>query len=132
MASERFDFDAYREQQLAASTEDQPPALAPPTLVSVAKTLQELNLESELLEQYAKVKELQDHVMHDPEIPANQKAQVANSVASTIKMLVESQEKYYSQERFKRIEATLVRVMKTWPPEQAEAFLVEYEKAFAA
>lgn len=120
-----YDFDAARLEQNPAESTKLPG-------IYNAERLEDLNMEQELVKQYNAVRHLQDEVMMDPETPANQKAQVANSVASTIKMLVETQEKYYSQERFKRIESLLIRTLKTWPQEQAAEFIDEYAKVLSA
>ena len=118
-----YDFDKARAEQAEKNYEE-------PTLAGIftAKSLGDLNMEQELVAQFNLVRQMQSQVMLDVDVPANQRAQVANAVASTIKQLVETQERYYSQERFKRIESLLIRTLKTWPVEQAKEFIDEFER----
>lgn len=90
--------------------------------------LKDVNMEEQLLLQYRVTTELQDAVMSDDEIPANQKAQVANSVASMLQKLLDMQVEVYSSERFKEIELLLVRFLNHLPEEIAAEFLKQYEK----
>jgi uncharacterized protein (UPF0147 family) len=91
-------------------------------------SLSELNLEHELLLQYERVKQLQQDVLNDDSVPANQRAQVANSVASTLQHLIKMQTEYSTAERFKAIEALMIKAMKRLPIEVATEFLAEYER----
>lgn len=95
-----------------------------------ARRLQDINLEQELVYQLRTAQLLQEAVMStdDLEIPANQKAQVLNSVAATIQHLIKMQSDLYTFERFKRIESMLVRLLNTWPDEQTREFFTRYEK----
>lgn len=93
-----------------------------------ARALGDIDLEHELVVQFLAVKSLQANVLQDDHTAANQKAQVANAVASTLQQLVKMQSEHYNAERFKRIEALLVKSMKLMPVEAAEAFLNEYEE----
>lgn len=92
------------------------------------RNLSSVNLESELLDQYEEIKDLQREIKDDDEIPPNQKAQVANSVISHLESLVRMQERYHTAERFKAIENLLIKHVKTLPRDVAEQFLDEYEK----
>lgn len=91
------------------------------------RSLSGMNLEDELVWQFAAIKQLQDRVMVDDATPANQKAQVANAVAGTLQNLIKMQTDYHTAERFKAIEGLMVRAMKRLPLEAAQAFLDEYE-----
>ena len=93
-----------------------------------ARELKDLNLEEELIMQYTIAKELQTRVMQDGEVPANQQAQVLNACVSALDKLQDTQAKFYSQERFKRIESILISALKKWPEDLAGQFLDEYEK----
>jgi len=93
-----------------------------------AKSLKELNLEEELVVQFLAVKSLQMSVIDDSSTPANQKAQVASQVATTLQHLVKMQSEYHTAERFKVIENLMVKYMKRLPLNVAEAFLEEYEQ----
>ena len=89
--------------------------------------LEEMNLEEELLLQYHSLRTLQTNVLTDETLPLNQRAQVANSVVSTLDRLVQAQSEVYSQERFKDIENILIRHLKKLPEDVAEAFLLDYK-----
>jgi len=52
-----------------------------------ATALKDLDLEQELVIQYQTLKALQKRVLDDDEVPANQRAQVANSVGATLQNL---------------------------------------------
>lgn len=93
-----------------------------------ARALGDIDLEHELVVQFLAVKSLQANVLQDDHTAANQKAQVANAVASTLQQLVKMQSEHYNAERFKRIEALLVKSMKLMPVEAATAFLDGYEE----
>lgn len=92
-----------------------------------ARALGDLDLEHELVVQFLSIKTLQSTVLQDNNTAANQKAQVANSVASTLQQLVKMQSEHFNAERFKKIEALLVKSLKLMPVEIAEKFLAEYE-----
>lgn len=91
------------------------------------KRLADVNLEHELLAQYETVKRLQYEVLEDDAIPANQRAQVANTVAATLQQLVKMQTDFYNAERFKAIETLMIKALKNMPPEVAARFLQDYE-----
>ena len=88
----------------------------------------ELDLEQELVGQYREVKALMSVVIDDMDTPANQKAQVANSVVSTLAQLVKMQEDLRREETFKLMESCLVEALKALPDETREAFYVEYDR----
>ena len=92
-----------------------------------ADSLSAINLETELVRQYRKVMDLQDSVMNDDETPANQKAQVAGQVASTLQHLIKMQSEFHTAERFKALENLMIKHMKKLPKDVAEAFLDDYE-----
>ena len=93
-----------------------------------SKTFADVNLEHELIEQYNTVKNLQSDVLTDDDVPVNQRAQVANSVASTLGQLTQMQADFYTSERFKAMEALMIKAIKKMSPEVAEAFVKEYEE----
>ena len=88
----------------------------------------ELDLEQELVGQYREVKALMSVVIDDMDTPANQKAQVANSVVSTLAQLVKMQEDLRREETFKLMESCLVEALKALPDDTREAFYVEYDR----
>lgn len=92
--------------------------------------LSKMNLEKELLLQYHSVCALQALINEDPAgIPFNQRAQVANTVSSVLKSLIDLQDVVYPQERFKAVESVLIRVLSKLPEKAAAKFLKEYEEA---
>lgn len=90
-------------------------------------TLGDMDMPRELVAQFMTVKDLQDEVLSDDETPANQKAQVAGQVASTLQQLVKMQTDFYTSERFRSIENLMIGYMKSLPLDQAQRFLDEYE-----
>lgn len=90
--------------------------------------LDKFNMEQELLLQFHCIRELQNDVISDETIPVNQRAQVANSVASVLNKIAEMQVEVYTSERFKNIENLLVRTLNKLPENLAAEFLTEYEK----
>ena len=93
-----------------------------------ATELSKLNLEEEVLLQYHVLREMQSEVLSSDEVPANQRAQVANSVASILKTLGDYQVALYTSERFKEIENLLIRHLSLLPEESAAKFITEYEQ----
>lgn len=91
------------------------------------KDLSDLNLERELMLQLRAAQALQTKVIDDQLTPANQKAQVMNSVATIIQNLVKMQLEQYTPERLKRIELALIQMLKTMPEDQTEEFFKQYE-----
>ena len=94
-----------------------------------ARSLKDLDLEGELTLQFLALQELQNKVIDDKDTPANQKAQVANSLSAALVNLVKLQGDVHSSERMKRIESILIDTLKDLPVEAVEAFLANYEQA---
>lgn len=94
-------------------------------------TLSETNLEEQMLLQYHTLRELQSEVIDDGDVPANQKAQVANTVSSSLGKLADMQDRMYTTERFKFIENTLIRHLRKLPEDVAEAWIKDYEEALS-
>lgn len=92
------------------------------------KRLADVNLEEELMLQLRTAQALQSRVIKDDLTPANQKAQVIGSVASTIQNLVKMQLEYYTPERLKHIESALIATLNEWPAEMTQKFFEQYEK----
>ena len=91
-------------------------------------SLGDINLEHELMSQYAKVKKLQTDVLIDDSVPANQKAQCVNAVAATLQQLIKMQMDLQRDERLKLIEGVLIDVVKTLPEAAKTEFFAEYER----
>ena len=94
-----------------------------------ARSLKDLDLEGELTLQFLALQQLQNAVIDDDDTPANQKAQVANSLSAALVNLVKLQGDVHSSERMKRIESILIDTLKDLPVEVVEAFLANYEQA---
>ena len=94
-----------------------------------ARSLKDLDLERELTLQFLALQQLQNAVIDDADTPANQKAQVANSLSAALVNLVKLQGDVHSSERMKRIESILIDALKDLPVEAVEAFLANYEQA---
>lgn len=90
-----------------------------------------LNLETEILCQYNEARRLIHTATYDDETPINQKAQAINSATAVLSALIKSQAELYSLERVKKIEATLLEVLKNFPDMQEE-FMRAYEIALNA
>ena len=87
-----------------------------------------LNLDNELVEQYRKTKDLMDEVLSDEDTPANQKAQVCNSVVATLAQLAKLQEDLKREQSMKIMEAVLIDAIKTLPEAVKSEFFTEYER----
>ena len=94
-----------------------------------ARSLKDLDLEGELTLQFLALQQLQNAVIDDDDTPANQKAQVANSLSAALVNLVKVQSDVHNSERMKRIESILIDTLKDLPVEAVEAFLANYEQA---
>jgi len=90
--------------------------------------LKNLDLEKELVIQFKLSQQVQKHILEDYDTPANQKAQVLNSVVSTIQKLVEMQSNHYTTERLKDIENAIIRTLEQWPESQTAEFFKRYEQ----
>ena len=88
-------------------------------------SLASINLEDELLTQLRSSKAL---LVDSAESPANQRAQVSNSITTILKQLVELQNSITTTETIKRIERTLLQTLKEFPALQTP-FLKAYEEA---
>lgn len=93
-----------------------------------AKTLADLDLEQELLQQYKDAKLLLSEALYDSsgETPLNQKAQIVNSITNILKQLADIKTQLYNAERLKMLETILVDTLKHYP-ELKEDFLANYK-----
>lgn len=86
-------------------------------------TLDEVDLTRETLLQLQKAKHLQAEASKkDSKVPMNQQAQVQNSIANIITTLAKVQMDLFTSERHKRIQAAVVRVVKTLEKDKQDAF----------
>jgi hypothetical protein len=93
-----------------------------------ARNLADLDLETEIVVQYQQTKALQAAVINDSGVPANQRAQDANSCAAVLEKLMKMRTELHTAERIKTIEQILIRALKLLPQEAALQFLDEYER----
>lgn len=93
-----------------------------------ARDLRDINMERELVLQLMTLQELQARVLAEEETPANQMAQVANSLSSALGNLAALQSKIYSSERIKRIEQILLDCLRQLPAETVSEFMDGYER----
>lgn len=92
-----------------------------------ARDLRDINMERELVFQLMTLQDLQARVLAEEETPANQMAQVANTLSSALSNLSAVQSKIYSSERIKRIEQILLDCLRDLPDEAVAAFMDRYE-----
>ena len=93
-----------------------------------ASKLNELDLDTELLDQYKNAKLVLTDILHADDIAANQKAQVMNTVTSILQAIIKLQQELHNVERLKLIEATLIETLQGHDTLR-DAFLKDYEKA---
>lgn len=91
-----------------------------------ATSLNQMNLEEELVIQYQTAKALQTSVLNGGE-EANKKAQTVNTCAAALQALVKMQAEYHTAERLKIIESRLIRALDRVPREYLEDFFAWYE-----
>lgn len=95
-----------------------------------ARQLSDLDLEEEVLLQYAQTKRLYVEVAQDSKTPANQKAQVANSCTTILDQLIKMQRRLYAAERVKSMESALIKTLRELGDDKIYARFFEiYEKA---
>lgn len=73
--------------------------------------LAHMNLAEEIGLQYRAAMILLDSVQDDKSVPANQRAQVLNSVRTTLSDIIKQQKIVYSAERLKRYESAFLKVL---------------------
>ncbi len=85
-----------------------------------------LNLAEELAIQFRQGKNLLNEVQGDKDVPANQKAQILNSVRAMLSEIIKQQTDVYSMERLKKYEVAFVKCVKLLTLESREAFFDLY------
>lgn len=90
-------------------------------------SIDDLDLEAELVHQFRKTKTLYGEICKDPEVAPNQKAQVANSLVATLGQLVKLQQDLRRDEKLKLIEGVLIETIKVQPEAFKTEFFDEYE-----
>jgi hypothetical protein len=88
--------------------------------------LTKLNLADELGSQYRAGTLLLSSVQEDKDVPANQRAQVFNSVSAMLEKIVKQQKIVYSAERLKRFESAFIKVLEELPLDLKRKFFDMY------
>ena len=96
--------------------------------IVTATTLNDLDLDKELLDQYKAAKEVFDDVKNDDSIAVNQKAQVINTITSILQSIVKVQQELHNVEKMKLIENILIETLQKHEALK-ETFLQDYEIA---
>lgn len=91
-----------------------------------AKDLKDLNLSRELVLQVLALQSLQNRVLTDDDVPANQQAQVANALSGALTTLVKLQADVFTTERLKRLEAIFVDAINALPEEVKHEAIARY------
>jgi hypothetical protein len=100
-----------------------------PTKTQVtASTLNDLDLDKELLDQYKAAKSVFEDIQYSEAIAPNQKAQVINTITSILQNIVKVQQELHNVERMKLIENVLIATLQNHETLK-EAFLRDYEIA---
>ena len=94
--------------------------------------LKDMDLSQELVLQVAALQELQRLTMGAEEVPANQQAQVANSLSAALVNLVKLQGDVHTSERLKKIERILIESIQELPTDAQQRFLDAYQKGLEA
>lgn len=117
-------------QNVPATIVFQPKSLEKParSLDSGARQLSEIRLDDELAEVYASAKDLLDDILTDSDVPANQRAQVLNSVSSLLQQIAKTRTDLHNAERLRKLEQILLQVMREQPLEVKEAFFESYSR----
>lgn len=96
--------------------------------ISEVGSLQNLNLDSELYESYAKAKNYLATIKDNPEgATPTQVAQVFNTINGILKEILKMQTELYSAERVKKLEYAMVSALKLAPKDVQDSFFEQYE-----
>lgn len=87
----------------------------------------DIDLAVELAEQYGKAKSLYANIETDPSVPANQKAQVLNSLTSILSQITKSEGEVHNLNSIKKLENALIAALKISPKPLQDDFYAAYE-----
>jgi len=90
-------------------------------------TMSGIDLEGELVTQHRDLKALYRSIVNDPEVQANQKAQVANSILATLGSMKKMQDDLMRDRTSQAIEKVLIAAIQTLPKETKDAIYEEME-----
>lgn len=100
-------------------------------ILTLPTSLDQIDLDKELAEQFTRAKQLLMNADLDDEATLAQKAQITNSITSILQNIVKLRTDLHNAERIKAIEATLISVLKDYPEVQ-DKFLDQYQAALEA
>lgn len=116
---EKLDLSLYNTSELLALM-GRIEALLPPM------SMKSLNLEEELARQYQTVKALQADTLSGKE-DSTKKAAILNACNTALQAIIRMQNDLHNSERFKALEALMIRYMKRLPEQTVRQFLEDYE-----
>ena len=113
---------------------NRPPEPAPQPKPPKGNTIQELenlSLSDELSLNFQAAKALYAMIQHDLETPANQKAQVLNTITAILQSIVKMRTDLVNAERMKILEQTLIDTIKVTPQDVQDTFFEAYRRNLA-
>lgn len=111
------------------STEELEALLNPAILeIPLPNSTKEISLDRELAQHYGRVRNFLYSIKDEEGIPANQVAQVFNTLTQVLAQITKLQQAVQNIKRLEAVEAALVRAMQTCPDEVKNSFFAEYEK----
>lgn len=90
-----------------------------------------INLQTELDANFRAAKLLRDTLSMDSETPANQKAQVMNTITTILSQMTKVQMDLFNVQRQKEIEGILIETIKEQPEDLQDKFFALYESKLA-
>lgn len=103
---------------------------APPKVID-HEDVDGLPLKDQLAYRMRQASRLYTAIEHEDEVPANQKAQVLNTITSIIGQLNKLEAEMHSIEAVKKLERALITCLKTAPEDVQKAFFEAYEAELA-
>lgn len=105
------------------------PAGLPKTSVLEASSLDELDLDNELVTHYNRASRMVEALEFESDIPANQKAQAMNTLTTILQQIIKIRTDLYNAEYLKKIEQILLKTLKALPVDVQQEFMEEYEQS---
>lgn len=105
------------------------PAGPPKTSVLEASSLDELDLDNELVTHYNRASRMVEALEFESDIPANQKAQAMNTLTTILQQIIKIRTDLYNAEYLKKIEQILLKTLKALPVDVQQEFMEEYEQS---
>lgn len=91
-------------------------------------SLENVNLQEKVVIQLAQMESLLQELMGASDVPANQKAQVANSIHGLIAQLVKWRTDLFQADRISKLEGALLDAIKKQPDEVKDKFMEVYRE----